>query len=87
MTLTAPTTDTETDNGEHPGDGKHKPVQHIVRIVVVRLPANLRAALQGDGPDQSHGLTDRELKAGEAVLKEMDAPPSSNVLSGSLRRT
>jgi len=81
MTPTAPTTDTETDNRRLPGDRKHDPVPHIVRIVVVGLPANSRAALRGDGP----GLTDSDLKWGEDVLKEMDAPPSSNAVSGSLQ--
>jgi hypothetical protein len=85
MTLTAPTTDTKTGTRELPGDGKLNPVHHIVRIVVVRLPADSRAALQSGDPAQSHGLTDGELRAGEAVLKEMDAPPPSNVLSGSLQ--
>jgi len=83
MTLTAATTHTKTGTREFPGDGKLNPVHHIVRIVVVRLPANSRAALQSGDPNQSHGLTDGELRAGEAVLKEMDAPPSSTVLSGS----
>src|SRR5215475_5852286 len=83
MIQTAPTTDTETDDRKHPGDGKRKPRQHIVRIVVVQLPADLRAALRGDGHVQSHGLTAGQLKAGEDALKQMDAPPSSTVLSGS----
>src|SRR5262245_22735241 len=83
MTPTAPTADTETDARRLPGDGKDHPVLHIVRIVVVDLPAGARAALRGDGPDQSDGLTDDELKAGEAVLKKMDAPPSATVVAGS----
>jgi hypothetical protein len=83
MIQTAPTTDRETDTRKLPGDGKRKPVQHIVRIVVVHLPAGVRAAIQGDGPVQSEGLTNDVLKAGEDVLKGMDAPASSNVLSGS----
>lgn len=83
MIQTAPTADTETDARKLPGDGKRHPVQHIVRIVVVDLPAGARAAIQGDGPVQSEGLTKEQLKAGEDALKGMDAPPSSNVLSGS----
>ncbi len=37
MTATATPTDKEADRRIPPGDGKLNPVNHIVRIVVVRL--------------------------------------------------
>ena len=90
MTAIEAPTDKEADRRELPGDGKKNPVRHIVRIVVVRPAAGPTPAVPSDGPGQSHGLTESDLKAGEALLKNMGAPtsngtsgppPSSNVPS------
>src|SRR5262245_32453988 len=70
---------------KRPGDGRRHPVRHIVRIVVVPPTAGLKAALRGSGRVQRHGLTPGALSAGEAALKSMNAPPSSNVSSGALK--
>jgi hypothetical protein len=76
------TTGTQVDQRKNPGDGKLAPVKHIVRIVVVRPAGDAPAALQVAGPGHSHELTDRALKAAEAALKAMNAPPSSSGTSG-----
>ena len=55
-----------------PGDGKHKPVRHPVRIVVVSPAAGSTRAVHREGPGQSHGLTEGELKKGEQALKGVD---------------
>ena len=81
MTATAAPTDTQSDPREVPGGGKLKPVRHSVRIVVVRPAAGPTPAVQSDGPGHSDGLTESDLKAGEALLKNMGAP-SSNGTSG-----
>jgi hypothetical protein len=71
MTATAPPTDTKPDR-RRPGDGKHNPVHHVVRIVVVRPAAGSTPAVHREGPSQSHGLTEDELKGGEQALKGLD---------------
>ena len=50
MTATATTTNKEVDRREHPGDGKLNPVNHIVRIVVVRRAGSDAATAESDGP-------------------------------------
>jgi hypothetical protein len=59
---------------------KRKAEHHVVRIVVVR-DANLtearRRRLSNESHDQGHGLSNEELSIGEAVLKQMPAPHSS----------
>jgi hypothetical protein len=67
---------------ESPGDGKHKPQHHIVRIVVVRDAGSPetpdRAANESHGPaHESHGLTDEKLKNAQDQLKKMPPPHSS----------
>ena len=88
MTATATPTDTEPDR-RHPGDGKLNPVNHIVRIVVVRLAAGSKPVSQSGGSGHGH-LTDDELEKAAAALKKMPAPPSSggtSTLQGSLNAT
>jgi hypothetical protein len=76
MTATA-TTGNRNLNRIKPGDGKAHPVNHIVRIVVVPLAAGASAAAHSHGAGHSHGLTEIQLRAAEAELKERGAPPSS----------
>ena len=82
MTETATTTHLQTDLRKLPGDGKLNPVNHVVRIVVVR-PTATSSARGGGDPHHGHGLTDGELADAEAMLKKKPAPPS---LAGSESR-
>jgi hypothetical protein len=81
MTATATPVEKQAVSRERPGGGKLYSVHHIVRIVVVRPAAGSTPAAASDGPGRSHGLTQSDLKAGEALLKNMGAP-SSNGTSG-----
>jgi hypothetical protein len=83
MSTTAETT-VEQDPREKPGDGRLKPIHHVVRIVVLPRAHGSRSASQKDGHDQSHGLTNGELEAAEEQLKKMDAPPSLDGTSARL---
>jgi hypothetical protein len=76
MVATA-TTANRTVNRVKPGDGKAHPVNHTVRIVVVRPAAGASAAPESHGSGHSHGLTKDQLEAAEEELKRMGAPPSS----------
>jgi len=64
----------------HPGDGKRTPCEHIVRIVVLR-DDKLTAARRARASNESHGLTDEELRIGEALLKKLPAPSSGEKTS------
>jgi len=76
--MTATATPPNRDvNRIKPGDGKLKPVNHIVRIVVVRGGSDSNDTHESDGPGHSHALTEKQLQAAEAELKKKDAPPSS----------
>lgn len=72
MTATAVPRDTQSDPREVPGGGKLKPVRHVIRIVVVRPAPGSTPAVHSDGPGQSHGLTEDQLKEGEQALQEVD---------------
>jgi hypothetical protein len=71
------TTANRNVNRVKPGDGKAHPVNHEVRIVVVRPAAGASAATESHGSGHSQGLTKDQLEAAEEELKRMGAPPSS----------
>ena len=74
--MTATTTGRDI-NRIKPGDAIGNAVNHIVRIEVVRPGSDSDDAHETDSPGQSHGLTEKQLRAAEAKLKKKDAPPSS----------
>ena len=76
MTATATTTDNKVDPREVPGGGRLNPVDHIVRIVVVRRRASDSTAARESDAGESHGLTNDELSAAEDELKKKAPPPS-----------
>jgi hypothetical protein len=83
MTATATTTDKEVDPREVPGGGRLNPVNHIVRIIVVRRPASDSFAVrESDGPGHGHDLTKDELRAAEDELKKKAAPPDGTSAAG-----
>ena len=76
-TIAETTADDRCDQRARPGDGKRTQCTHILRIVVLRND-KLTAARLRRASNESHGLTDEELKIGEALLKEMAAPLPSD---------
>jgi hypothetical protein len=70
MAATGPTIDREV-----PGGGKLKPVNHIVRIVVVPPDNGTKSASQNGGHGHSHGLTDHDRKTAQDKLTKMEPPP------------
>jgi hypothetical protein len=82
MTATVTTTDNEADLRVAPGDGRLNPVNHIVRIVVVRARGSkaakaAKAAGQREGHSHGHGLTDEDRETAKAILMKMPPPSSS----------
>jgi hypothetical protein len=79
MTAAARTAHKKADSRVAPGDGRLNPVNHVVRIVVVRTGSAKapKAAGQREGHSHSRGLTDRDREKAKAILMDM-APPSSS---------
>lgn len=79
MTAAVRTVHKEADSRVAPGDGMLNPVNHIVRIVVVRGSGSKgpKAAGQRDAQSRGHGLTDQDRERAKAMLMEMPPPPSS----------
>jgi hypothetical protein len=79
MTAAARTAHKKADSRVAPGDGRLKPVNHIVRIVVVRASGSKgpEAVGQRDGHSHDNGLTDQDRETGKAKLMEMPPPSLS----------